>query len=259
MSFLGLTPAGNYDRTAQQAGVPRESSPRPLSYGDDDMSNDHDEHLTRTRSVSRAETHHAEKEPQTAESSNDTQVDEDSEMERRESIVNSLARRYTTQSQANGGVNPFIDVKGDSPLNPSSASFNARAWAKAFVELASGTEHGFRHSGVAFQNLNVHGFGAATDYQKSVGNIWLEGAQVFRTITGAKKTKIDILRNFDGLVRKGEMLVVLGPPGAGCSTFLKTITGETSGIYIDDQSYFNYQGTDRLRPPNLWSFQLIVV
>lgn len=206
------------------------------------MSNDHDEHLTRTRSVSRAETHHAEKEPQTAESSNDTQVDEDSEMERRESIVNSLARRYTTQSQANGGVNPFIDVKGDSPLNPSSASFNARAWAKAFVELASGTEHGFRHSGVAFQNLNVHGFGAATDYQKSVGNIWLEGAQVFRTITGAKKTKIDILRNFDGLVRKGEMLVVLGPPGAGCSTFLKTITGETSGIYIDDQSYFNYQG-----------------
>lgn len=61
-------------------------------------------------------------------------------------------------------------------------------------------------------------------------------------MTGRGKRKIQILRNFEGLVRSGEMLVVLGRPGAGCSTLLKTISGETSGFYIDEGSDINYQG-----------------
>lgn len=36
------------------------------------------------------------------------------------------------------------------------------------------------------------------------------------------------------------MCVVLGPPGSGCSTFLKAIAGETNGIYVNEKSYFNY-------------------
>lgn len=230
MSFLaGLSPTGNFDRTAQQQGVPQGE------FGEDAG-------VTRTRSTSITHSGREAEKDGHAESSNDTQVDEDSELERRESIVHSLARRYTTQSLAHGGVNPFLEAKEDSPLNPSSPHFSPRAWAKAFVNVASNTEHGFRSAGVAFQNLNVHGFGAATDYQKSVGNILLEGANLMRKVTGHGKTKIDILRDFDGVVRKGEMLVVLGPPGSGCTTFLKTMTGETSGIHVDENSHFNYQG-----------------
>lgn len=201
--------------------------------------------VTRTRSTSITQTAEKEEKDGKPESSHDTQDDEESEQERRHSIVQSLARRYTTQSQANGGANPFSNLTEDSPLNPSSPHFNARSWAKAFVNVSSATEHGFRSAGVAFQNLNVHGYGAATDYQKSVGNILLEGANLVRKLTGQSKTKIDILRDFDGLVRKGEMLVVLGPPGSGCSTFLKTMAGETSGIYVDEKSHFNYQGESK--------------
>jgi ATP-binding cassette subfamily G (WHITE) protein 2 (PDR) len=73
--------------------------------------------------------------------------------------------------------------------------------------------------------------------------VWFNVAGGIRDLfTGSKQRKIDILRDFDGVVRRGEMLVVLGPPGSGCSTFLKTIAGETSGLYIDDGAYFNYQG-----------------
>ena len=54
--------------------------------------------------------------------------------------------------------------------------------------------------------------------------------------------KINILKGLDGLVESGEMLVVLGPPGSGCSTLLKTIAGETHGIYVNGKSYLNYQG-----------------
>lgn len=38
------------------------------------------------------------------------------------------------------------------------------------------------------------------------------------------------------------MLIVLGRPGAGCSTLLKTITGETHGFFIEDEDCINYQG-----------------
>jgi ABC-type multidrug transport system ATPase subunit len=36
-----------------------------------------------------------------------------------------------------------------------------------------------------------------------------------------------ILYSMDGLVKEGEMLLVLGKPGAGATTLLKTISGNT--------------------------------
>nr|ACN71232.1 ABC transporter ABCl1 [Colletotrichum lindemuthianum] len=170
--------------------------------------------------------------------------DEDSEMERRQSLVHSLAKRYSHASATGTvGGNPFF-ADENSPLNPNSANFHGRAWARAIVDLIRSHGASFRTSGVAFQNLNVYGYGQATDYQEKMSaNIWLSAAGIFRKFTGGGKTRIDILRDFDGLVRKGEMLVVLGPPGSGCSTFLKTIAGETNGLYTDwTTPYFNYQG-----------------
>jgi len=77
---------------------------------------------------------------------------------------------------------------------------------------------------------------------RTFGNYPLELASLFNTLTGRGKHKIQILRDFEGLVRSGEMLVVLGRPGSGCSTLLKTMSGETHGFYIDEKSYINYQG-----------------
>jgi ATP-binding cassette, subfamily G (WHITE), member 2, PDR len=187
-----------------------------------------------------------------ASSSSETDDDEVAEA-RRSSMVQNLARQYTNKSHASGitGANPFSDHANDpdSPLNPNSEKFNARAWAKNVVELVSNEGHGFRTSGIAFQNLNVFGYGAGTDYQKDVANILLDVASMVRGVLGGnRKKRIDILQNFDGVVHKGEMLVVLGPPGSGCSTFLKTISGEMNGIYVEDSSYFNYQGECKPRP-----------
>ncbi|KAI1323108.1 ABC-2 type transporter-domain-containing protein [Xylariaceae sp. FL0255] len=204
----------------------------------------HEAALAKKRTLSSSR----EKQPQDDEEAkgselNDTSTDDDAvEIQRRESIVTELARKYTTQSHADGGANPYLDTDENSPLNPHSPHFSARAWAKAVVDMASRDGNGFRSAGVCFQNLNVHGFGTTTDYQVDVANIFLKTAGMARRYLGHGQQKIDILRNFDGLVRKGEMLVVLGPPGSGCSTFLKSIAGETSGIYIDQNSYFNYQG-----------------
>ncbi|RGP59878.1 ATP-binding cassette, subfamily g white, member 2, pdr [Fusarium sporotrichioides] len=168
--------------------------------------------------------------------------EDDSEMERRTSIVQALARSYSHASASHpGGQNPF-QAGEDSPLNPNSPNFNAREWARSVVELVRQDGHGFRSAGVCYQNLNVYGYGGASDYQADVGNVWLGLQDVIGRVTGKSQQRIDILRNFDGVVHAGEMLVVLGPPGAGCSTTLKTIAGELNGIYVDDGSYFNYQG-----------------
>lgn len=65
-----------------------------------------------------------------------------------------------------------------------------------------------RVAGVAYKNLSAHGFGEATDYQKTFGNYPLElGSLLKRLIGRRQQTKIQILRDFDGLVRSGEMLV----------------------------------------------------
>ncbi|KAI0021746.1 ABC-2 type transporter-domain-containing protein [Xylariomycetidae sp. FL0641] len=243
MAFMGSA-FQNYDRTAQSAGVPGASSPRheeeyPFDTRRENMTSD--DALSRSESPSTTEVGNSEKESSAAKSG-PARNEEAMEIERRESLVHSLARRYTSQSLASGVQNPFLDASEDSPLNPSSSNFNARAWAKSFVKLSDSQGHAFRTAGVCYQNLNVHGFGSATDYQKNVANVWLELWGMARKALGSGQRKIDILRDFDGLVRQGEMLVVLGPPGSGCSTFLKTISGETNGIYVDDKSYFNYQG-----------------
>ncbi|PNP44631.1 ATP-binding cassette, subfamily G (WHITE), member 2, PDR [Trichoderma gamsii] len=167
-------------------------------------------------------------------------VDDSKEMQRRASVVQALARSYSRASGA-AGDNPFL-AGPDSPLNPASENFSGKEWAKAVVGLVSQDGGSFRSAGVCFQNLNVHGFGESTDYQKDIANVWLSLAGWAGGLISSNKQRIDILRQFDGIVRKGEMLVVLGPPGSGCSTFLKTIAGEMNGIYVDDDSYFNYQG-----------------
>lgn len=170
------------------------------------------------------------------------------EMERRHSMVQQLARQYTHASGVDIQGQPsslFANNDPDSPLNPMSSKFSARTWAKTLAKYATEHGSGFRRSGIAFRNMNVYGYGTETDFQKDVGNVWLSIPDLARQALFSKsagRRRIDILRNLDGVVKSGEMLVVLGPPGSGCSTFLKSIAGETNGIYIDEETDFNYQG-----------------
>lgn len=107
-----------------------------------------------------------------------------------------------------------------------------------------------RSAGVSFSNLNVYGFGSSTDCeyriipaviqtcsynrairspdQKTVGNATFG---VFTAVArmigvGKKLTKIRILREFDGLLESGEMLIVLGRPGRCALSFDETAGAE---------------------------------
>lgn len=156
-----------------------------------------------------------------------------------------MARQMTRASTySNVPSNPF-EYEPDSILDPNSNNFRARAFTKSMLKLLAEegeSRHLARSAGFSFRNLSAHGFGTGTDYQKSVGNVGLALVGVARKLAGVGQRRIDILHDFDGLVHAGEMFVVLGPPGSGCSTFLKTITGETHGFVVSPESRINYQG-----------------
>lgn len=168
---------------------------------------------------------------------------------RRVSTVSYLARQLTRHSTRLSEkviiTNPFTVEDPGTTINPHSPDFKVKDWLRMLLAVKNHEPEKYpeRTAGVAFRNLSVHEFGSPTEYQKNVLSILLEIGTVFRRLVGLKMPKIQIIRDFEGLVRSGEMLLVLGRPGSGCSTLLKTIAGETNGIQMSDASVLNYQGT----------------
>ncbi|CAH0002311.1 unnamed protein product [Clonostachys byssicola] len=173
---------------------------------------------------------------------NDTNTHDNTEEQIHDEVLE-LARRITTQPHHGDSAKLFPLAK-DGPLDPQSPKFDAKKWAKAFfharTEALDGTPH--KTAGVAFQNLDVYGFGSDTDFQKTVVNVVLGAKSLLQKLFRKDQQRVDILHDLEGVVRNGEMLCVLGPPGSGCSTFLKTIAGDTHGFYIKDTSLINYHG-----------------
>ncbi|RAL63508.1 hypothetical protein DID88_003928 [Monilinia fructigena] len=62
---------------------------------------------------------------------------------------------------------------------------------------------------------------------KHIGVIW-DGLTV-RGTGGKKGREVNILKDFRGVMKPGEMVLVLGRPGSGCTTFLKVIANQRFG------------------------------
>ncbi|KAJ9606104.1 hypothetical protein H2200_009065 [Cladophialophora chaetospira] len=130
----------------------------------------------------------------------------------------------------------------DPRLNPTDPSFDFHLWARFFT-LALEKE-GIRpsRSGFAFRNLNVSGTGAAVQLQKNVGSLLRIPFGFKARMTHRHSPEKRILKDFAGAVRQGEMLLVLGRPGSGCTTFLKTICGQLLGLKLAESSVIHYNG-----------------
>lgn len=170
--------------------------------------------------------------------------DEEEKIETRVGAIALQLTRHSTRYSVNDGLeNPFTSEESDSPIKHSPNS-NVRSWKKMLLAIRSRDLDRYpnRTAGVSFKSLSVYGFGSPTDYQKDVLNCLLEVGTMVRRLIKTKMQKIQILREFDGLIKSGEMLIVLGKPGSGCSTLLKTLSGEMSGISMSEDSVMNYQG-----------------
>ncbi|KAF2014159.1 ABC-transporter [Aaosphaeria arxii CBS 175.79] len=131
---------------------------------------------------------------------------------------------------------------GDPVLDPRKPEFDMYKWARMFFKLSQEEHISMRQAGFTFKNLNVSGSGNALQLQKDVVDPLMLPFRLGEHFSFGKRQEKMILHDFEGMVDAGEMLIVLGRPGSGCSTFLKTICGETHGLHINDGSVINYNG-----------------
>ena len=97
--------------------------------------------------------------------------------------------------------------------------------------------------GVTFMNFNVQGCATTDLYQDNFLDYLLAICKfLINPLRSRVNRKTHILRDLEGLIRPGEMLLVLGRPGSGCSTFLKSLAGNIDGLEIRKDSQVNYQG-----------------
>ncbi|KAI0381497.1 ABC-2 type transporter-domain-containing protein [Hypomontagnella monticulosa] len=110
-----------------------------------------------------------------------------------------------------------------------------------------------RHAGVIFRNLTVKGIGLGASLQPTVGDIFLGLPRFLKNLltkgpkaaTGKPPVR-ELISNFNGCVRPGEILLVLGRPGSGCTTFLKAFCNQRAG-YEAVLGDVTYGGTDAKR------------
>lgn len=159
--------------------------------------------------------------------------------------ISNLARQLSRVSTTAGNELHAFSPQPGTKLDPNSPTFDPRDWVKAFVRLVESDAGAAppRSLGVAFKNLNVYGWGTGAEHQKTIVDYPIDVVKyLVGLVGGGKKRRVDILRNFEGIVDEGELLLVLGPPGSGCSTLLKTIAGETAGLEVGPDSYMNFRG-----------------
>lgn len=156
-----------------------------------------------------------------------------------------LSRTLTHMSQV-PGVNPIAEDV-DPRLDPYLDSFDSRFWIKNLRKLTYSDLDYYKPStlGFVYKNLRAYGQANDADYQSNVGNIIYKSLNQFvKKFDKAyqKRNEFDILKSMDGIIPAGKVTVVLGRPGAGCSTFLKTVASQTYGFHIDPSSVLSYDG-----------------
>ncbi|KAI9835912.1 MAG: hypothetical protein M1819_001810 [Sarea resinae] len=156
-----------------------------------------------------------------------------------------LSKRRTNTSGRVGSTGDQLDTKEE---HDEIERLMSRMFGTSRQEQSA--EEKTRHLGVIFRNLTVTGMGIGAALAPTVGDVLLGLPRLFLSLatkgprrTFAKPPVRTLLDNFTGCVRPGEMLLVLGRPGAGCSTFLKVLGNQRFG-YESIQGDVTYGGTD---------------
>ena len=166
--------------------------------------------------------------------------------EKRPTLYETLSRRQTGRSSRQASyLSPQITHSEEDQAEIE--RLMSRMFGKNRQENSE--EEKTRHVGLVFKNLTVKGVGLGAALQPTLGDIFLGLPRLIQGLIG-KGPKVGnkppirtIINDFTGCVRPGEMLLVLGKPGSGCSTFLKVLANQRFG-YESIDGDVTYGGTD---------------
>ncbi|KZT26064.1 hypothetical protein NEOLEDRAFT_1063724 [Neolentinus lepideus HHB14362 ss-1] len=105
-----------------------------------------------------------------------------------------------------------------------------------------------RSLGVVFKDLKVQGLGASVSYQPTLGSV-INPLNFLDTLQKLRHPPVrEIIDGFEGVVKPGEMLLVLGRPGSGCSTFLKTLANQRDEYYaVEGEVHYDSLSPDDIK------------
>lgn len=189
--------------------------------------------------------------------------------EQTEARIQNLARTLTAQSAQHSiqsasnkqdaqsifssgvdGVNPvFTDPQApgyNAQLDPNSENFSSAAWVKNMARLSAADPEFYKpySLGCAWKNLSASGDSADVAYQPTVFNapykLIKNATRIFQNSN--EGSTFQILKPMEGCLNPGELLVVLGRPGSGCTTLLKSISSNTHGFDLGKDTEISYSG-----------------
>lgn len=176
--------------------------------------------------------------------------------QRRQSLVRSIkspkrlsfGRSTTSQSAGNQLTTrtkttdtEFSDDETTPDTDEDEKGFELGSFLKeGHFEKRTETGESAKKVGVIYKNLTVKGVGATAVFAPTLPDAILGtlGPDLYNFICrfvpqlrfGRSPPMRDLVHDFTGLVKHGEMMLVLGRPGSGCSSFLKTIANHRSGF-----------------------------
>jgi ATP-binding cassette subfamily G (WHITE) protein 2 (SNQ2) len=165
------------------------------------------------------------------------------DVKRAEAEFNELNRelKLTLQQSRSSRHGKQLDIndleKSTSSISDEEAPFDLEGTLRGNRQAAEEAGIKSKQIGVIWNDLSVRGIGGVTNYVKTFPMAFVSFFNVFPMILGwcglGKKGKeVDILKSFRGVINPGEMVLVLGRPGSGCTTFLKIISNQRYG-YTD--------------------------
>lgn len=178
---------------------------------------------------------------ETKDTNGGTEPSEMMELQTRQSVTRIASNMRPHQNIAHGS-----DGKYDPGLDPASSTFDNHRWAQTTVASLNKFGIEFEQQGVAFSNMSVCGSSSHPQFQETVLSTLLvplrAAARAALGLVSAPSPPQRILHSIDGLLKSGELLIVLGRPGSGCTTFLKAISGCLEGLVLDADSRIQYRG-----------------
>ena len=165
--------------------------------------------------------------------------DEKAEENERPTSPNLLNRVFSHLSTISGRI---YSVAEDEASIDEDFGWGGMPEVKVMEAAQAENTHVERKLGLTWNHLTVKGLAADASYNENVISQFIP--EKLKRGSGAAKASLKtIIDDSHGCVKPGEMLVVLGRPGAGCTTLLKVLANRRKG-YKEIEGQISYGSLD---------------